>query len=66
MIDHSLPDWNVRRTKFRQFPQRRLFIALGYFADIVAIEGNPMSDVSAIITGVRWVMKGGRVVVDKR
>src|SRR5947208_6084833 len=32
MIDHSLPDWNVRRTKFRQFPQRRLFIALGYFA----------------------------------
>ncbi len=37
----------------------------GYYADLVAIDGDPLSDVGAIINGVRWVMKGGRVVVDK-
>jgi imidazolonepropionase-like amidohydrolase len=41
-------------------------IAPGYFADIVAVEGDPLADVSVIIEKVRWVMKGGEVVVDKR
>jgi imidazolonepropionase-like amidohydrolase len=41
-------------------------IAPGYFADLVAIEGDPLADVNALINGVRWVMKGGAVVVDKR
>jgi len=41
-------------------------IASGYYADIVAIEGDPLADVNAIINGVRWVMKGGAVVVDRR
>ncbi len=41
-------------------------IAPGYFADIVAVEGNPLVDTAVILTGVRWVMKGGSVVVDKR
>jgi imidazolonepropionase-like amidohydrolase len=40
-------------------------IAPGYYADIVAIDGDPLTDVQSIIRGVRWVMKGGRVVVDK-
>ena len=40
-------------------------IAPGYFADIVAVEGDPLADVNALITGVRWVMKGGAVVVDR-
>jgi imidazolonepropionase-like amidohydrolase len=40
-------------------------IAPGYFADIVAVEGDPLTDVSAVVHGVRWVMKGGKVVVDK-
>ena len=40
-------------------------IAPGYFADIVAVEGDPLSDVNATINGVRWVMKSGAVVVDK-
>jgi imidazolonepropionase-like amidohydrolase len=40
-------------------------IAPGYFADIVAVEGDPLADVNALIYGVRWVMKGGQVVVDK-
>jgi len=37
----------------------------GSFADIVAVEGNPLEDINAVINGVRWVMKGGAVVVDK-
>lgn len=40
-------------------------IAPGYYADIVALEGDPHTDINAILHGVRWVMKGGRVVVDK-
>lgn len=41
-------------------------IAPGYYADIVAVEGNPLNDIDVAITKVRWVMKGGAVVVDKR
>jgi imidazolonepropionase-like amidohydrolase len=37
----------------------------GYFADIVAVEGDPVADIDSVIDGVRWVMKGGNVVVDK-
>ena len=40
-------------------------IAPGYFADIVAVEGDPLTDVNVIINNVRWVMKGGAVVADK-
>jgi len=38
-------------------------IAPGYFADIVAVEGDPLADVNVTINKVRWVMKGGAVVV---
>ena len=40
-------------------------IAPGYFADIVAVEGDPLADVSVVFNNVRWVMKGGAVVADK-
>jgi imidazolonepropionase-like amidohydrolase len=40
-------------------------IAPGYLADIVAVEGDPLADVNVTINNVRWVMKGGAVVVDK-
>jgi imidazolonepropionase-like amidohydrolase len=40
-------------------------IAPGYYADIVAVQGDPLSDVNVIINNVRWVMKAGVVVVDK-
>lgn len=40
-------------------------IAPGYFADIVAVEGDPLADIGVVVHGVRWVMKGGRVVIDK-
>jgi imidazolonepropionase-like amidohydrolase len=41
-------------------------IAPGYYADIVAVEGEPLADIAAVTDGVRWVMKGGVVVVDRR
>jgi imidazolonepropionase-like amidohydrolase len=37
----------------------------GYFADIAAIEGNPLENIDLAIKNVRWVMKAGAVVVDK-
>jgi imidazolonepropionase-like amidohydrolase len=37
----------------------------GYLADVVGIEGDPLADVQVAIDKVRWVMKGGQVVVDK-
>jgi imidazolonepropionase-like amidohydrolase len=40
-------------------------VAPGYFADIAAVDGDPLADIDAAITKVRWVMKAGSVVVDK-
>ena len=37
----------------------------GAFADIAAVEGDPLADIEAAIHKVRWVMKGGSVVVDR-
>jgi hypothetical protein len=28
------------------------------------VEGDPLQNVDAVIHGVKWVMKGGKVVVD--
>lgn len=40
-------------------------VAAGYYADLVAVEGDPLASVQAVTRRVRWVMKGGSVVVDK-
>jgi imidazolonepropionase-like amidohydrolase len=40
-------------------------LAPGYYADVVAVEGDPLANIDAAIHGVKWVMKGGKVVVDK-
>jgi imidazolonepropionase-like amidohydrolase len=40
-------------------------VAPGYEADIVAVEGDPLQDIGAAVDGVRWVMRGGQVVVDR-
>lgn len=41
-------------------------IASGYFADIVAVEGDPLKDINTIINKVTWVMKAGQVVFKKK
>jgi len=41
-------------------------IAPGYYADLVAVEGDPLTDVNVLMHGVRWVMKGGEVVTAVR
>ncbi len=38
----------------------------GYFADLVAVEGDPLADINVAINNVRWVMKAGAVVVEKK
>jgi imidazolonepropionase-like amidohydrolase len=40
-------------------------VAPGYFADIVAVQGDPLVDIQVAIKNVRWVMKGWAVVVDE-
>jgi len=40
-------------------------VATGCYADIIAVEGDPLKDIKAVTSGVRWVMKGGKVVVDR-
>jgi imidazolonepropionase-like amidohydrolase len=40
-------------------------VAPGYLADIVAVEGDPLTDIRSVIYGVRWVMKSGMVVVSR-
>ena len=40
-------------------------VAPGYFADLVAVEGDPLADINVSINNVRWVMKAGAVVTDK-
>ena len=42
-------------------------VAPGFLADIVAVEGDPLADITAISNreNVRWVMMAGRTVVDK-
>jgi imidazolonepropionase-like amidohydrolase len=42
-------------------------VAPGFYADIVAVEGDPLTDITAVSNkgNIRWVMKAGRVVVDK-
>jgi len=41
-------------------------IAPGYYADIIAVENDPLTDIRALTAGAIWVMKGGALVVDKR
>ena len=43
----------------------RSTVAPGYIADMVAVEGDPLTDISTVLNNVRWVMKSGAVVVDK-
>jgi imidazolonepropionase-like amidohydrolase len=37
----------------------------GHYADLVAVQGDPLTDISVVVHNVRWVMKGGEVLSDK-
>jgi imidazolonepropionase-like amidohydrolase len=41
-------------------------VAQGYFADMVAVEGDPLTDVNVVLNNVKWVMKSGAIAVDKK
>jgi imidazolonepropionase-like amidohydrolase len=40
-------------------------VTAGHYADIIAVQGDPLADISVAVHNVRWVMKGGKVFVDK-
>jgi imidazolonepropionase-like amidohydrolase len=40
-------------------------VAPGYFADLVAVQGDPLANIDVVLNNVKWVMKAGAVVVDK-
>src|ERR1700686_305551 len=40
-------------------------VAPGYLADLVAVEGDPLTDINVVLNNVKWVMTNGNVVVDK-
>jgi len=40
-------------------------VASGYFADLAAVEGDPLADINVVLNNVKWVMKSGAVLVDK-
>ncbi len=37
-------------------------VAVEYYADIIAVDGDPLTDVSVVINNISGVMKGGKVV----
>jgi imidazolonepropionase-like amidohydrolase len=39
-------------------------VAAGFFADLIAVDGDPLQSIDAVYN-VRWVMKDGKVVVQK-
>jgi imidazolonepropionase-like amidohydrolase len=41
-------------------------VAPGCLADLVAVEGDPLADINVVLNKVKWVMKDGAVVVDRR
>lgn len=41
-------------------------VAPGFQADLVAVTGDPLANIQVLFDGVRWVMKDGAVVVDRR
>lgn len=40
-------------------------VAPGFFADLIAVEGDPATDITAVTQRVRWVMVAGSVVFDR-
>jgi imidazolonepropionase-like amidohydrolase len=64
--EQALKTATVNGADLLQKPDKLGCLKPGCYADIVAVEGNPLEDIDVAIHKVRWVMKAGAVVVDKR
>ena len=62
----SLATATTNAAELLRLPTKLGKVAPGYFADIVAVDGDPLRDIDVAINHVVWVMKGGAVVVDRR
>ena len=60
----ALQTATVNAAELLGMPDQLGAIAPGYFADIVAVDGDPLSDIQLVIDKIRWVMKDGQVVVN--
>jgi len=40
-------------------------VTAGHYADIIAVKGDPLTDIGVLVHNVRWVMKGGEVLADQ-
>ena len=40
-------------------------VAPGFLADLVAVEGDPLQKIDVLFSNVRWVMREGRIVIDR-
>lgn len=40
-------------------------VAPGYLADLIAVEGDPLEKIETLFSGVRWVMRDGKVLIDR-
>jgi imidazolonepropionase-like amidohydrolase len=40
-------------------------LAPGSYADLAAVEGDPLADIGVVLNQVKWVMKNGQIVVDR-
>ena len=38
----------------------------GFVGEVIAVEGDSLNDITALFSGMRWVMKDGAVVVERR
>ena len=62
----ALATATTNAARLLRMPTKLGRIAPGYFADIVAVDGNPLADINVVLNHVVWVMKGGVVVIDKQ
>jgi imidazolonepropionase-like amidohydrolase len=64
--EQALTTATVNGAKLLGMEQSLGQLAPGFLADVVAVDGDPVANIAALFTGVRWVMKEGAVVIDKR
>jgi imidazolonepropionase-like amidohydrolase len=64
--EQALKSATITGAELLGVPDRLGRVAPGFLADLVAVDGDPLQKIDVLFGGVRWVMKDGKVVVDKR